>query len=196
LIDYYSASPTALSLIQSLTPPTGTNPESVTYVDKHTVLIVLSSSSVQKYLLSNDSILFVEIVFSGSNYLGMTFLPGSKAQGFIGGDSSQNLQTFYYNGQLLTPVSTFLTASNSVCQALFATNPGFTYLIILINGQIRVYAACSPNGCAAGGCDYFGNCLNGCTNSTPARIGANCTCPPGYVDNGLDAQCEVAYNST
>ncbi len=159
-------------------------------------MVVLSSSCIQKYLITNSSILFSEIVFSGSNYLGVTFFPGSKAQGFIGGDSTRNLQTFYYNGQTLTPTSTFLSAGNSVCYAFPRITPTFTHYIVLIIGQIRVYAACSINGCAAGGCDWNGNCLNGCANSTPARVNSTCVCPFGYVDNGVDAQCEMAYNST
>ncbi len=95
----------------------------------------------------------------------------------------------------MTITRTLLTGIAFQTTQLVNNNP-YQRLIAFQEGYIQLYALCSVSGCAAGGCDWNGNCLNGCANSTPARIGANCTCPPGYVDNGIDAQCELAYNST
>jgi hypothetical protein len=65
-------------------------------------------------------------------------------------------------------------------------NP-YTRITIVTPSDVYLYSICNSNACAAGGCDYNGNCINGCTNSTPARIGTNCSCPAGYLDNGIDA---------
>jgi hypothetical protein len=92
-------------------------------------------------------------------------------------------------------IKTLITASSDVTYALVNSNP-YSRMVLNTEGQIMLYALCSVSGCASGGCDWNGNCLNGCTNSTPARVAPKCGCPAGYVDNGIDAQCEVAYDST
>ncbi len=142
--------------------------------------------------MTNTTISFQGVLLSFSQPISLTFFPGSISQGYITNDKTDLVQTFYFNGSQFTITSTWLTLSAGASVALPTGSP-LSRIVVVTYASIYLYAACSLSGCAAGGCDYNGNCINGCTNSTPARTGTNCSCPSGYVDNGYDAQCELYY---
>ncbi len=192
LVAYVNATTSSLVLLQKLGITSSSGPIGVTFVVETIALVCVRGGNIQRFTLTNTSITYDFVVNSVAYWQSITFFPGSKSQGFIG-SYSDTLNYFYYNGTQLVVTKTLLTASTSVAATLTNSNP-YSRLIVATEGTIMLYALCSVSGCAPGGCDWNGNCLNGCSNSTPPRTGTNCSCPSGYADNGIDAQCEVAYN--
>jgi hypothetical protein len=80
---YFKSTTTLLTLITYVTPQYTTYPAGVTYILENIALVVMISGGIAKYTLTNTTIAFAEIVYSGSNYRSLTFFPGSKSQGFI-----------------------------------------------------------------------------------------------------------------
>ncbi len=194
-IIYLIATTTSLAVQQTISLATGGGLIGVNFVVENIALVVATGSGVQKYIVTSTTIIFASVVLSASNYFTLTFFPGSKSQGYISNSVTSQLQVFQYSGNTMTIIKSLFTGYATQTTQIVNSNP-YSRLVAIQLGYFQLYSLCSMSGCNSGGCDWNGNCLNGCSTSTPARIAPKCTCPTGYIDNGIDAQCELAYDST
>jgi hypothetical protein len=186
LIAYFSVSYTSVSLIQALsTSSYCTHPESALYVNETLAFAYIANCGFYQYVLTSSSITYDRQLSTAGYAYGPTFMVGSRAQGLFANTNNDYFEQFYYNANTLTVGATFAYFGATPNIAL--TNTPYSRLVLLGNSYIKLYAACNANACASGGCDLNGICIGGCAPSTPARNGTNCTCPSGYIDDGVNA---------
>ncbi len=118
------------------------------------------------------------------------------ANGLFINSNDNNIYSFTYVRGIITVTSTVQNFGTTAPQSIFNNNGSPLKIIVAGANIMQLYTYCTASACASGQCDFNGNCIGGCTVSDPPRNGTHCSCPSGYFDDTVNAQCAIAYNIT